>query len=57
VVGEHRAAVTTDLRAAMRERQTISLRDVMVQPPQKKELLPVTLLLHDALLKEVGRQR
>jgi hypothetical protein len=41
----------------MRERQTISLRDVMVQPPQKKELLPVTLLLHDALLKEVGRQR
>ena len=41
----HRAEVETDLRRAMRERKTISLKDVLAQAKRKQELLPVTIRL------------
>jgi predicted DNA binding CopG/RHH family protein len=42
---KHRAAVEADLRAAMRERKTVSLEEIMAQSRRKKELLPVTIRL------------
>jgi len=36
----HRAAVEADLRAAMRENQTLSLPDVMVQAKQRRRFYP-----------------
>jgi predicted DNA binding CopG/RHH family protein len=42
---KHRAAVEADLRAAMRQRKTISLHDVLAQARRKKDLLPVTIRL------------
>ena len=42
---KHRAAVEAELRSAMREGQTISLKDVLTQANRKKELLPVTIRL------------
>ncbi len=42
---EHRAAVEAGLRAAIRERKTVSLNDVLAHARQKKELLPVTIRL------------
>jgi predicted DNA binding CopG/RHH family protein len=42
---EHRAAVEADLRAALREKKTLSLQHVLTQARQKKELLPVTIRL------------
>jgi predicted DNA binding CopG/RHH family protein len=42
---KHRAAVEADLRAAMRERKTISLEEIMAQSRRKKQLLPVTIRL------------
>ena len=42
---KHRAAVEADLRAAMRERKTVSLEDIMAQSRRRKELLPVTIRL------------
>lgn len=80
---KHRAQVEAGLRAAMRERRTVSLSEILGQKPHRTPLLPVTLrlssediatarqlasgkgigyqtyiklLLHDALLKEAGRQ-
>jgi predicted DNA binding CopG/RHH family protein len=42
---KHRATVEAELRTAMRERQTASLKDVMAQARRKRELLPVTIRL------------
>jgi predicted DNA binding CopG/RHH family protein len=42
---KHRAAVEVELRTAMRDGQTISLKDVLTQATRKKELLPVTIRL------------
>lgn len=42
---KNRAAVETDLRAAMRERKILSLHEVMAQARRKKELQPVTIRL------------
>ena len=41
----NRTQVEADLRLAMRQRKTISLRDVLAQARRKKELLPVTIRL------------
>ena len=41
----HRAEVEADLRQAMREGKTISLKDVLAHAKRKKELLPVTIRL------------
>jgi predicted DNA binding CopG/RHH family protein len=42
---KHRAEVEADLRAAMRQKKTRSLTDVLTQAKQKRQLLPVTLRL------------
>jgi predicted DNA binding CopG/RHH family protein len=42
---KYRAPVEAELREAMRERNTLSLSDVMAQARKKKELLPVTIRL------------
>ena len=42
---KHRAAVEEDLRAAMRERKTVSLDEIVAQSRRKNELLPVTIRL------------
>ena len=41
----NRARVEADLRLAMREHRTISLKDVLAKAKRKKELLPVTIRL------------
>ena len=41
----HRGEVEADLRLAMRERKTISLKDVLAQAKRKAELQPVTIRL------------
>jgi predicted DNA binding CopG/RHH family protein len=41
----HRSSVEADLRAAMREGTTLSLRDILAQGERKKKLLPVTIRL------------
>ncbi len=42
---EHRATVEADLRAALRQKKTLSLQDVMAHARQKKNMLPVTIRL------------
>jgi len=42
---KHRAMVEAELRAAMREKQTVSLQDVLAHASRKRELLPITIRL------------
>jgi predicted DNA binding CopG/RHH family protein len=42
---KHKVEVEADLRQAIRERNTLSLKDVMAQAKRKKELQPVTIRL------------
>jgi predicted DNA binding CopG/RHH family protein len=41
----NRAAVEAGLRAAIREKKTLTIEDVLAQAKRKKELLPVTIRL------------
>ena len=42
---KHRATVEAELRTALRESRTVSLKEVLAQASRKKELLPVTIRL------------
>jgi predicted DNA binding CopG/RHH family protein len=42
---KHRTAVEADLRTALRESRTVSLKDVLARSTRKRELLPVTIRL------------
>jgi len=42
---KHRTEAEADLRRAMRERRTVSVKQVLSQSRRKKELLPVTIRL------------